>query len=61
MAMSAVQVLNLPPTVGPAVVDQMRWVLLAQDGQGGVEFVLLDVAMRGQVLARDAAGDQVFA
>lgn len=59
MAVS-VQMLQLSAGVAGAA-DQMGGVLLAQDGQGGVELVLLDVAVGGQVLARGASRDQVFA
>lgn len=60
MALS-VQVLQLAPTV-PVIAgaDEMRGVMVAEDGKGLFELVLFDVAVGGEVATCGASRDQVF-
>lgn len=57
--MAAVEVLQLPPAV--ARIDQVGWIVLSEDRQGLVEFILFDIAVCGKVPTRGASGNQVFA
>ena len=55
----AIEMLYFAPTV-TALVYQVCWILFAQDSQRRVEFVLFDVAVRGEILARGTPRDEIL-
>lgn len=56
--MAAVQMLQLAPAVAGA--DQVGWIVVSEDRQGLIEFILLDIAVRSEISTRGTSCDEIF-